>query len=601
LKPTIYLNIKENTAVLSNINMEIDFWKQNVCEWWKDSSIEIEDNSIAVELDKFLVRKGWFNSVWAPLGGDLDYDEETKFKLQRGIKEFEEFKSRLDGKITASKSPLSTYKRPLTNFQIENIKKLISMPSGANFSVPGAGKTTTTLALWNELKLRNKVGSLIVVCPRSAFESWQTEPAKNFNENINTKIFDDVVIDYDVDILIVNYEKLEKIDRTEAIIKWASKKNVHLVIDEAHRIKGGVKSIRWQRCKSIASISSRVDLLTGTPMPQGFDDLRNLFSLTWPNVPRNYLTDQRLQSIPNGSIFVRTTKNELKLPSATVQIHAISMGTIQTEIYQALRKKFSGLFRVSAKDESYFNAKGRAIMSLLAASSNPGLLAGINREDAYLGLEWPPKDISANSSLIQLVESYASHEIPTKYRWISEYVKKASESHKKVLVWSNLVGNILSLSRLLEPFNPAIIYGAVSNEDRVLQLEKFRNDDSCNVLITNPQTLGEGVSLHRDCHDAIYLDRSYNAGHYLQSLDRIHRLGLPENQETNIHILCASNSLDERIRVRLEQKIERLALSLNDSGLVNCSLPDETISLPNELLGIDSFDLNDLFAHLNEL
>ena len=580
--------------------MEVEYWKQNVCEWWKDSSIEIDDNSLSVELDKFLVRKGWFNSVWAPLGGDLDYDGATKNQLQRGVKEFEEFKNRLEGNITTPQLTLANYKRPLTTFQIENINKLLSMPSGANFSVPGAGKTTTTLALWNELRLRNKVGSLIVVCPRSAFESWQTEPEKNFTRDIYTKVFDDAIIDYDVDLLIVNYEKLEKQDRTDSIIKWASKKNIHLVIDEAHRIKGGVKSIRWQRCKSIANISSRVDLLTGTPMPQGFDDLRNLFSLTWPNVPKNYLTDQRLQSIPNGSIFVRTTKNELKLPSATVQIHSISMGAIQTEIYQALRKNFSGIFKVSAKDESYFNAKGRAVMSLLAASSNPGLLAGINREDAYMGLEWPPKDVFAKSSLMQLVESYASHEIPSKYRWISEYVKKASESDKKVLVWSNLVGNILSLGRLLEPYNPAIIYGAISNEERVVQLEKFRNDNSCNVLITNPQTLGEGVSLHRDCHDAIYLDRTYNAGHYLQSLDRIHRLGLPKGQETNIHILCAFNSIDERIRIRLEQKIERLALSLNDSGLVNCSLPDETIRLPNELLGIDSFDLNDLFAHLNE-
>lgn len=581
--------------------MKIDFWKQNVCEWWKDSAVEIKDNIIVVELDKFLVLKGWFNSVWAPLGGDLNYDEETKYQLQQSIKEFEEFKKRLDGKLKTSIFNLSEYKRPLTHFQIENINKLLSMRAGANFSVPGAGKTTTTLALWNELKLRNKVGSLIVVCPRSAFESWQTEPAKNFKVNINTKVFNGEVIDHDVDILIVNYEKLEKLERTEAIIKWASKKKLHLVIDEAHRIKGGVKSLRWQRCKSIANISSRVDILTGTPMPQGFEDLRNLFSLTWPNVPRSYLTDQRLQNIPNGSIFVRTTKKELKLPNATVKIHPISMGAIQTEIYQALRKNFSGLFRISSKDESYFSAKGRAVMSLLAASSNPGLLAGINREDAYMGLEWPPRDIFANTSLMELVESYASHEIPTKYEWIYKYIYKASESNKKVLVWSNLVGNILSLNRLLEPFNPAIIYGAVNNEERVIQLDKFRNDDSCNVLITNPQTLGEGVSLHRDCHDAIYLDRSYNAGHYLQSLDRIHRLGLPENQETNIHILCASNSLDERISVRLEQKIERLALSLNDDGLVNCSLPDETISLPNELLGIDSFDLNDLFSHLNEL
>ena len=580
--------------------MDLDFWKHNVCDWWTDNTISSNENSVIIPLEKFLVQKGWFNSVWAPLGGGLEYNDETKTLLQKGISEFENFKQRLEGNLKVVKNSLSTYTRPLTSFQIDNINNLLSMPSGANFSVPGAGKTTTTLALWYELKKQGRSGPLIVIAPRSAFESWETEPAKIFFADTITKIFDDSVIDQDVDILIINFEKLEKLERTESILRWASKKQIHLVIDEAHRVKGGAKSIRWQRCKTIASVASRVDILSGTPMPQGFDDLRNLFSLTWPNVPRSYLTDQRLQNIPNGSIFVRTTKNQLNLPPATVQIHEINMGRIQKEIYQALKKNFNGMFKLNVRDESYFGAKGRAVMSLLAASSNPGLLAGISREDAYMGLEWPPIEIATNSSLIHLVESYVSHEIPSKYKWIAEFIQKASLTGKKVLVWSNLVGNILSLERLLKPYNPAVIYGAINSDVRINELDKFRNDDTCSVLLTNPQTLGEGVSLHRECHDAIYLDRSYNAGHYLQSLDRIHRLGLQKDQETNIHILCSINSIDERIAVRLEQKVERLAQSLNDKSLVNCSLPDETITLPNELLGIDSFDLNDLFAHLND-
>lgn len=600
LKPTIYLEIQDHNVLLSNVNMDLDFWKHNVCDWWTDNTISSNENSVIIPLEKFLVQKGWFNSVWAPLGGGLEYNDETKTLLQKGISEFENFKQRLEGNLKVVKNSLSTYTRPLTSFQIENINNLLSMPSGANFSVPGAGKTTTTLALWYELKKQGRSGPLIVIAPRSAFESWETEPAKIFFADTITKIFDDSVIDQDVDILIINFEKLEKLERTESILRWASKKQIHLVIDEAHRVKGGAKSIRWQRCKTIASVASRVDILSGTPMPQGFDDLRNLFSLTWPNVPRSYLTDQRLQNIPNGSIFVRTTKNQLNLPPATVQIHEINMGRIQKEIYQALKKNFNGMFKLNVRDESYFGAKGRAVMSLLAASSNPGLLAGISREDAYMGLEWPPIEIATNSSLIHLVESYVSHEIPSKYKWIAEFIQKASLTGKKVLVWSNLVGNILSLERLLKPYNPAVIYGAINSDVRINELDKFRNDDTCSVLLTNPQTLGEGVSLHRECHDAIYLDRSYNAGHYLQSLDRIHRLGLQKDQETNIHILCSINSIDERIAVRLEQKVERLAQSLNDKSLVNCSLPDETITLPNELLGIDSFDLNDLFAHLND-
>ena len=58
----------------------------------------------------------------------------------------------------------------------------------------------------------------------------------------------------------------------------------------------------------------KVDLLTGTPMPQSYDDLRNLFNLSWKGIQNSFLTDSRLSSMKRGGVFVRTTKSELNLP-----------------------------------------------------------------------------------------------------------------------------------------------------------------------------------------------------------------------------------------------------------------------------------------------
>ena len=599
---TLKLQIIDSNAVLiRSTDMSSDFWEVNVTNWWQDVAVKISDFEVSIPLEHFLVRKAWFRTNWEPLGGQLLIDPSAEEELRKGVKEFDEFKRRLDGSFPiATPALISEFKRPLTNFQVKNLQKLIPLHAGANFSVPGAGKTSTTLALWFELRKLRVVDKLLVVAPRSAFDSWEEEPSYLFSENISTEVFQGDLVDPDTDILIVNYEKLENANRLNVVINWARKRNIHLVLDEAHRIKGGVSSVRWVRCKSLATIASRVDLLSGTPMPQGYDDLRNLLALSWPNVPRTYLTDTRLSELSSGGLFVRTTKSQMNLPPVNIKIHKIGMGKIQTDIYAALRRKYSGLFALSAEDESYFGAKGRAVMSLLAAASNPGLLAGISKEDAYLGLEWPPKEFNSDTRLLSLVESYASHEIPEKYKWIADFVKKASSENKKVLIWSNLVGNLLSLQKLLRPYSPALIYGAVDQPSRKAELDRFRNDPSCSVLISNPQTLGEGVSLHKDCHEAIYLDRTYNAGHYLQSLDRIHRLGLLQSQETNVHILSSDRTVDDRVAVRLELKIDRLATALNDPGLVNCSLPDENLDLPNEVLGVDKYDLADLFSHLTE-
>jgi SNF2 family DNA or RNA helicase len=200
---------------------------------------------------------------------------------------------------------------------------------------------------------------------------------------------------------------------------------------------------------------------------------------------------------------------------------------------------------------------------------------------------------------MSVLEEYASHEIPEKYQWVARYVAKASKEGRKVLIWSTFIANLLALKRLLEPYDPALIYGISSQEERKAELIKFRTSQSCSVLLSNPQTLGEGVSLHKECHEAIYIDRSYNAGLYLQSLDRIHRLGLSNSQETNIFILECEASIDQRISRRLEDKIQRLGFYLDDEGLAEVSLPglDDEI-LPDGMSGLDEIDLNDIYKHL---
>jgi hypothetical protein len=75
------------------------------------------------------------------------------------------------------------------------------------------------------------------------------------------------------------------------------------------------------------------------------------------------------------------------------------------------------------------------------------------------------------------------------------------------------------------------------------------------------------ISLHQVCHNAIYLDRTFNAAHYLQSEDRIHRFGLKPNQETLIEIVECVNTVDETVRNRLGYKIGKMAEALDDSSL----------------------------------
>ena len=156
--------------------------------------------------------------------------------------------------------------------------------------------------------------------------------------------------------------------------------------------------------------------------------------------------------------------------------------------------------------------------------------------------------------------------------------------------------SITTLERLLAPYSPAVVHGGTASRDE--ELRRFRDDPDCLTLISNPATLGEGISLHQVCHDAIYVDRDFMAGRFLQSLDRIHRLGLAPDAETRVTVLAARGTVDEIVALRLEQKLEFMGAILDDPTVRQ--LGDLQEDEATGALGLDALDIKALLAHLHD-
>jgi hypothetical protein len=70
--------------------------------------------------------------------------------------------------------------------------------------------------------------------------------------------------------------------------------------------------------------------------------------------------------------------------------------------------------------------------------------------------------------------------------------------------------------------------------------------------------VAESISLHKVCHNAIYLERSFNCAHFVQSKDRIHRYGLKPGTVTNYYYILSERSIDGTINDRLYRKEQRM-------------------------------------------
>jgi hypothetical protein len=189
-----------------------------------------------------------------------------------------------------------------------------------------------------------------------------------------------------------------------------------------------------------------------------------------------------------------------------------------------------------------------------------------------------------------------------KIKYVTVKARQLAREGKKVLIWSGFVDNIESITSMLSDLGARCIHGGVeagSDEEentRERIIKDFHDDPNMFVLVANPAACSEGISLHTVCHHAIYLDRNYNAAQYLQSRDRIHRLGLNPGTITTIEIVHSPNSIDDLVDSRLNVKIGRMADVLEDNSL---RIEPMTVELDED--GFDEEDAKQLLKHLKGL
>lgn len=592
-------------------------WLQIRAVWGADG--RSAGTQIEVPLELFMARRQAFARRCHELGIGVQLDDavRTMAVLARNTRrELDGTLARADHSLSpdgvASILESSRFKRDLRDFQVHDLGRLLTMRFGANFSVPGAGKTTVAYATYEAERVRDRVDRLLVIAPLSAFEAWFTEAVECLEPVPEIHVYTGGRVSATVEVVLVNYQRLAS--GYNELADWVRRHETMVLLDEAHRMKRGWNGEWGSACLNLAYLAKRRDILTGTPAPQGFSDLVALIDFLWPNEARRILPAEALAANPPtqagervakaiAPLFVRTNKKQLELPDVTLQPVLVPLAELHRQIYDALRDRYAGELEMTRRDRLDFTAMGRITMYLLEAATNPKLLAAGSKDysdsDAF---RHPPLAVPPDSRLAELIERYNAYETPTKFAELARLVKINADLGRKTLVWSNFVRNFSVLEDMLRRYRPSLIHGGVpprslnpSDVTRETEIRRFRRDDSCMVLVANPAAMSEGISLHHECHDAIYLERTFNAGQYLQSLDRIHRLGLAEGQETRVTLLLSAGTIDETVDRRIAIKAQRLGEMLNDPSLAALALPDDDDYGPP----IDSTeDVEALFAHL---
>lgn len=493
--------------------------------------------------------------------------------------------------------------RPLKPQQLQASFYLATMKKAANFSVPGAGKTAMMYGAFAYLSSPevDQINRLVVVSPINAFEAWRTEFAEVFGPKrdlhfMNLKQYGsvgDVRRDWGVaNIIVINYEALSgwKLSALNGLID----EKTMIVFDEVHRIKNP-EGKRAANALTLGPNARFHYVLTGTPIPNSYKDVYNFLHLLYQNEYDAFFgweineLDANISSDINDRLqpfFWRTNKTDLEVPPA----EADKLIKVEPDTQQA--DLAAGIHDV----ESNVLAK---YIRLMQASTNSELLtANIDFND--LGFLFGELDYTVDSAFDSAEERAAKQRLyldfgvdkmrTPKFDAGMDLIKSLVHEGKKVLVWGMFVGTMHKIQDELteEGISSSLIYGATPKDDRVDLINRFRDGD-VSVLISNPATLGESISLHQTVHDAVYFEYNFNLTFMLQSRDRIHRLGLPANQYTRYYYLITDGDsahggfIDQQVYDRLKEK-EQVMMKAIDGKLLVPMIEDDYLDDVKSLL-----------------
>lgn len=118
---------------------------------------------------------------------------------------------------------------------------------------------------------------------------------------------------------------------------------------------------------------------------------------------------------------------------------------------------------------------------------------------------------------------------------------------RPLVIWTEHRSEAEGLARR---FGAALHHGGLEFEERQRVVDEFQQGRH-EILVSTTGSLYEGVSLTR-ASMAVYYTQSYSLSLWLQSLDRIHRIG--QNRHVVVYRLAAKGTIDEKIGRALEEK-----------------------------------------------
>lgn len=523
-------------------------------EWFSANESDMQDDKELIEqmLNSYLLGRNYVD-----VKGKLSLFR-TKDIAQVEPDTMAEFLPSLDWKsIYTEQTPLTGLERQqivskinqgvsakLRSYQLKGVFWLATMRKNLHGCLladeMGLGKTLQVLSHLYAIGKTNSPH--LVIAPTSLVYNWQGELLKfipSWKTDVSIQLHQP---DTSKQILIVSYDILRLNIEAYQKIKYDT-----IVIDEAQIIKNR-DTQKYKAIKTLTSLHHII--LTGTPVENSIDDIWSHFMILMPKLKSLYaLLSKRCKSKEDEPFLelsrkflkpfiLRRTKQEVlsDLPDLLEKTVFVELSKEERHLYENVHKMVLQALEngISGKVESIAL---EGLLRLRQTCVSPKLL---------------PNSIYKGTS------PFVSSKIQMAFELIESFIQE----REKVLVFSQFVGGLEEVERILSEHQIKYekIDGATS--DRVSPIKRFQNNSDIPVFLISLKAGGVGLTLTA-ANNVILLDDWWNPAVEDQAFARAHRIG--QKRTVMVFRLICKNTVEEKV-LQLQEKKRQMIDLFNAAG-----------------------------------
>lgn len=433
------------------------------------------------------------------------------------------------------------------NYQRVAIERLVSSPRLALFQDMGLGKTVEVLTAVQTLRMRWRVSRVLVVAPKKVAEATWSNEAAQWDHLSDMKIVPVLgtltkrimALNTPADLYVINRENIPwLVDyyRNE----WPFD---GVVLDESSSFKNP-QSKRFKALKKVLDRIQWLVLLTGTPAPNGLEDL-------WAQI---YLLDQgrrlgRTISSFRDAFFTQDKsypgqqyRTYTPQPGADKRIEdaiADICVSMKAEDYLELPEYIEDVVPVeldAPAKKAYKKLEREMLLEIDGATITAGTAAVLNG-----------KLLQLCSGAVYDTNGQAQEVHGCKVEAFLEVVEQLNGQHALVFYWYKHEVDRL-LDALARQFPSLRVRVYLGDEDAAAW-----NAGEVDILLAHPASCGYGLNLQKGGHHMVWFGfPNWALEIYQQACKRLHRQG--QQFPVVSHLMVVQGGMDQAVVAALQEK-----------------------------------------------